>query len=182
MRRPRPTRVSMPSAVAHADGGSVRYDASSPRSAPVFCTDGFHCGMLVSSTGSGHIGAPASFELPPASVFSNVGDANWGVVVRSPNQAAGAGFINVGGCFQTLAGSSGSAAAQQVNACEDMACPAACQDQSSCRSSVPTGSCGSSVSSAQSACGTNYGNFSSACSEAMPSNMVNILCGAGGAG
>lgn len=119
-------------------------------------------------------------------VFSNVGDANWGVVVWSPNQAAGAGFINVGGCYQMLAAGSNptgcGAAAQQVNACEDTACPASCQNQSSCRSTVQSSTCGSSISSAQSACGTNYSNFASTCSEAMPYNLVNVVCGAGGAG
>ncbi len=118
-------------------------------------------------------------------VFSNVGDANWGVVVWSPNQAAGTGFINVGGCYQVLSGSNAcGAAAQQFNACTDLSCPSTCQNQSSCRSVVQTGACGSSLSSAQSAsaCGSNYSNFSSSCSESNPGTLVNTVCGAGGAG
>lgn len=118
-------------------------------------------------------------------VFSNVGDTNWGVVVWSPNQSAGTGFIDVGGCFQLLASTGGNscgAAAQQVSACEDMACPATCSNLSSCRSTVQTGACGSSLGSAQSACGSNYTNFASTCSSLSPGSLVNVVCGAGGAG
>ncbi len=119
-------------------------------------------------------------------VFSNAGDANWGVIVWTPTEAAGLGFINVGGCYQALAAGSNpnacGAAAQQANACEDMACPANCANQSACKSSVQTSACGSSISSAQSACGTNYSNFAASCSEAMPYGLVNIVCGSGSAG